>query len=89
MARKSKKHAFFEKAEGVFGSALSDSPSITLSGTVCEIDNFKALLDFSSESIRINTSDGVVRIMGKNLEISVVTDENVSVRGKIGSLEFE
>lgn len=89
MAKKNKKHAFFEKAEGVLGTAFSDSPAITLSASVCEVDNFKALLDFSSESIRINTSDGVVRIMGRGLEISVVTDENISVRGKIGSLEFE
>lgn len=89
MGGKNKKHAFTKKAESPFGAVLSDSPAITLSASLCEVDNFKALLDFSSEGIRINTSDGVVRITGRNLEIGVVTDENVSVKGRIVSLEFE
>jgi sporulation protein YqfC len=60
-----------------------------LDSCLCYVDNFKSLLDFSSESVRISTSEGVVRITGKNLEISSVTDESISIKGVISSLEFE
>ena len=72
--------------EGLF----QNLPSVTLYGAShADIDNFKGLLDFSRDTIGIATSGGVVRINGSNLEICVVTDESVSVKGAIKSLEYE
>lgn len=65
-------------------------PTVTIYGASCaDIDNFKGLLDFSRESIGVATSGGIVRINGAELEICVLTDESVSVKGVIKSLEYE
>lgn len=85
--------SFFKKAEtllDVSAGVLTDFPKIELCGQgCCDIDNFKGLIDFSKENIRVNTSGGIVKISGTELEISVVTDENVSVCGNIKKVEFE
>ncbi|MCD8049004.1 MAG: YabP/YqfC family sporulation protein [Clostridia bacterium] len=42
---------------------LANTPLITLHGaSLCEIDNFKALLDFSAGSLRVNTAGGIVSL---------------------------
>lgn len=88
-----KGNKFFSKAENVFDIAsgvLENLPNITLYGTaLIEIDNFKALLDFSPDTVRINTTDGIVRVDGLNLTLSLMTDENVCVKGEIKNLSFE
>lgn len=77
------------KKDAVKKPSPFSSPSITFSASVCDIDNFKALIEFSGEILRASTGDGVVRVTGKNLEISAITDENVSVKGNIIGFEFE
>ena len=69
---------------------LSNLPNITIYGTnLVEVDNFKALLDFSQSTLRLNTTDGILRIDGVNLHLAVMTDESVSVKGNIKNLSFE
>lgn len=78
--------AVFDVAAGVLGNL----PNITLYGTsMVEIDNFKALLDFSQNTVRVNTTDGVLRIDGFNLKLAFMTDESVSIKGSIKNLSFE
>ena len=67
-----------------------DLPALTLYGTsLAEIDNFKALLDFSHESLGLATSGGIIRINGNALEITILTDDSVSVKGEIKNIEFD
>lgn len=84
---------FFLKAEEALDMAkgtLSNLPNITIYGTsMAEIDNFKGLLDFSQTTVRLNTTDGILRIDGINLNLSVMTDDSVSVKGVIKNLCFE
>ncbi len=93
MRQKKDGNSFLKRAENFLDipkGILSDMPSIELCGSsLCDINNFKGLLDFSPESVRVNTSGGTVRLSGSGLEITAVTDENVTVRGKIEKLEFE
>lgn len=88
-----RKKRFLEKAENIFDTSkglLRDLPQIILHGnTEIEIDNFKGLLDFSSSSMRINTSDGIIRIEGSLLAIVTMTDETVMVKGTISAVNFE
>ncbi len=79
-----------ETALGTSGGLLRNLPAITLYGSSeAEIDNFKGLLDFSPSSVRINTSDSIIRIDGISLTISVMTDEDITITGTIKSLSFE
>lgn len=94
MARvKNVKKNIISKAESVLDIAsgtLGNLPNITLYGTtVVEIDNFKGLLDFSQTAVRLNTTDGILRIDGVNLHLAVMTDESVSIKGVIRNLSFE
>lgn len=88
-----KRPAFLAKAESALDlseGVLRDAANITLYGTsLIEVDNFKGLLDFSKSSLRINTTDTILRIDGINLEISYMTDESISVKGTIKSVSFE
>lgn len=88
-----KKPGFLAKAESALDlseGVLRDAANITLYGTsLIEVDNFKGLLDFSKSSLRINTTDTILRIDGINLEITYMTDESISVKGTIKSVSFE
>ncbi|MBQ8003317.1 MAG: YabP/YqfC family sporulation protein [Clostridia bacterium] len=81
------------KAENAFDIAcgtLGDLPNITLYGTSrAEIDNFKGLLDFSPNAVRLNTTDGILRIDGTELSLGFMTNESICVKGKIKNLCFE
>ncbi len=91
--QKNRKAGFLSRAENALDIAqgtLNSLPNITLYGTgTLDIDNFKSLLDFSSDSVRVNTSDGIVRIDGINLHLAFMTDESISVKGEIKNLSFE
>lgn len=90
--KKAKKSAL-SKAENILDLAtgtLGSLPNITLYGTAAlEIDNFKSLMDFSPDTVRVNTTDGIVRIDGINLRLAFITDESISVKGDIRNLSFE
>lgn len=53
------------------------------------IENFRGIIEYEPELLRVNTKCSVVTIMGAYLEISAISDEQVSVRGNIKSLEFD
>lgn len=87
------KRKLFKKAEAALDLSegiLDNLPNITLYGTgMIEIDNFKGLLDFTKSSVRINTTDSILRIDGTDLYISFMTDESVGIRGNIKIVSFE
>lgn len=87
------KERLLSKAENlldVSGGVLRDLPNITIYGTEnAEIDNFKALLDFSPDSVRINTTGGIIRIDGLNLAIGFMTDDTIAIKGSIKNISFE
>ncbi len=52
------------------------------------VEGLRGILDYSAETLRINTLSGVLLIMGAGLEITSMTAEELSLKGKITSLEF-
>jgi len=62
--------------------------------TVCDfkrirIDNYKSLIEYEKNVIRINTAEKLIKIEGENFNISSVTDEYVEIEGEITNLDFE
>ena len=53
------------------------------------IENYKGILDYEEFYIRINTFIGIININGFKLQLNRLTDEAVSVTGKIESIELE
>ena len=53
------------------------------------IENYKNILEYQDILIKINTFEGAVTIYGFNLKLEQMTDEDIKVKGKIDTLEFE
>ena len=65
-------------------------PKITMIGKMeLHIENHKGIIEYSKEIIRINTSEGVLKIIGKHMNIKSIITEEVSIIGEIISVEFK
>ena len=53
------------------------------------IENYKNILEYQDILIKINTFDGAVTIYGFELKLEQMTDEDIKVKGKIDTIEFE
>ncbi|HHX61922.1 MAG TPA: sporulation protein YqfC [Epulopiscium sp.] len=53
-----------------------------------EIYNFKGLIEYTLERIRINTSIGVLIIEGTHLEIKIMTTEELHIIGHLTQISY-
>lgn len=66
-----------------------DIPKLTMIGnTNLVIENYKGVIEYDIEKIRLNTGIGIIRISGKELVIKEITSEDIMVYGKIENLEL-
>ena len=64
-------------------------PLITMIGTEdLTIENYKGVIEYSEERIRINTSAGIIRVDGRQLLLKQITADNIGVTGNILKIEF-
>ncbi len=68
---------------------VMDRPKLTMIGN-CDImiENYKGIVEYDSERLRINTGAGIVKLTGTGLYIKEITSEDIIVSGTIHSLEF-
>ncbi len=68
---------------------LLDIPRISISGNrELEIENYKNVLEYTEETIALNCKDYMIKICGRKLEITSITDEFIGIRGVISSISF-
>ncbi len=78
-----------EKASEFEKNVLGIYSLVTIIGSSeLVVEGLRGILDYSGESLRVNTVSGVVLIMGAGLEITALTAEELTLKGKITSLEF-
>jgi sporulation protein YqfC len=66
-----------------------DIPKITMYGSKnMVIENYKGIIEYDNNVIRVNTSMGIIKIAGERLIIKEITSEDLMVNGGIISLEF-
>lgn len=53
------------------------------------IENYTGILEYEEFYIKIKTTIGSININGFNLELEQVTEDDISVKGKIESLDIE
>ncbi len=64
-------------------------PHISIIGSEeINIENYKGVIEYTEQLIRINTSSGILRLTGKKLCIRQITDENIKITGVLGALEY-
>lgn len=69
--------------------ALSMPKITVLAGKEASVENYKGIIELSREKIRLYTAAGILSLTGENLDISAITDEDVTILGAIGKIEFE
>ena len=68
----------------------SDEPKVVITGfDELVIENFKGILEYEEFFVRINTYIGIININGYNLNLENLNNDDLKVKGKIESIEFE
>lgn len=69
---------------------VSNVPKITIIGfNEILIENYKGILEYEEIYIRINTHIGIININGFNLNLEQISEDDISVKGKIDSITLE
>lgn len=75
---------------GLPKEVISKIPKLTVTGfDEIFIENFKGILEYEDYYARIKTNIGIISINGFNLKLNQMTEDDILVTGKIGSIEFE
>ena len=68
----------------------TDTPKITITGfNEIIIENFKGILEYEDYYIRVNTSLGIININGYELKLENMTNDDITVNGKVESIDIE
>jgi sporulation protein YqfC len=52
------------------------------------IENYKGIVEYEDNRIRINTNSGIIKVTGDRMLIKEITSEDIMIYGEINSLEF-
>lgn len=52
------------------------------------IENFRTILEYDDELIKVRTFDGVVFATGTNLKVQYYNSEEIKITGKISEIRF-
>ncbi len=64
-------------------------PLISLTGhEELLIENYKGIIEYTDERLRVNTSAGVIRVEGRGLYLKLITSESMTINGNIMKIEF-
>ena len=69
---------------------IMDSPKIVLEANYnVWIENYIGITEYSDKEVKVNTADFIVKITGESLLMDFVTNEDLSISGKITSVVYE
>lgn len=68
-------------------SSLTKLSIVDFSGI--EIINYKNIIEYATNLIRINTNEKIIKISGNDLNIENINDDEIKISGKIFSITFE
>ena len=52
------------------------------------IENYISILVYETDKIALTTNEYIIEIDGKNLNITIITDEEISITGAVMSINF-
>lgn len=65
-------------------------PRVTIIGNLqCYVENHRGVIEYGAERVRISVHDGEIRIMGKDLVIRYLANEEIAVDGSVESVVYE
>jgi len=88
--KKPKKYSQFDSLLEIPREVASSDIKVTIIGfDEILIENYKNILEYQDILVKVNTFEGAVTIYGFNLKLEQMTDEDIKVKGKIDTIEFE
>lgn len=88
--RKARKQNRFEELLEIPKEISSMEPKLTIIGfNEMLIENYKTILEYQEFYIRISTHIGIININGFNLSLNEMRADDILVKGKIESIDFE
>jgi sporulation protein YqfC len=70
----------------VFSSACV----LTVTGRYCIlIENYKGIMEYTENRIRVQTRQCILSVQGKELRIAFFTDEEMQIEGRISTIEYQ
>ncbi len=82
-----------EAVSDTFGlpkDVMMNLPKLSIGGNrEIYIENYKSILEYTAEEIRLSTTSGVVRIEGKGLKIDRIRPGDIFVSGRFRLVEYE
>ena len=88
--RKVKKQSRLEKILDLPEEVSTNEPKITIvSFKKLIIENYKGILEYDENLIKVSTYIGIINIVGKALILNEMTVDDVMVIGNIDSIDFE
>ncbi len=68
---------------------LFDVPRILMtSNEDVRIENYKSILEYENEKITLMAKEFIIELHGKNLNITIITDDEISICGTVLSINF-
>jgi len=68
---------------------LFDVPRIIMtSNSDLRIENYKSILEYEPDKITLMTKDFIIEILGKSLNITIITDDEISIFGTVLAINF-
>ena len=68
---------------------MCDVPRIEFMGNIrLSVENFRGVLDYNENCIKVNTTVGIVEINGESIVIESITDEAITIKGKFNGMRF-
>ena len=68
---------------------ILDVPKITFIGNrELTIENYKGIIEYTDQIIRVNTSANILRLTGTALEIKSITQDMLYITGYVRCFEF-
>lgn len=90
--RKKPRESLSKKIVGRFDipeDVVFDIPRITIcNNTEIRIENYKTVLEYEEDGVKLACKDKFIHINGKALNITVITDDEIGIKGIITSIEF-
>ncbi len=74
---------------GIPGTSVS-LPVLTLIGNKeMYIENFKSIMEYECDSVKVITRRGIVHVKGSDLDIGYLDMDEISIKGRIKEITFE
>lgn len=68
---------------------MMDLPRLTMIGDIeASLLNHKGIVEYTENTIRVNTKSGIYKITGENLEIKTILSEEIIISGIIKKIEI-